>query len=80
MVYIEGVIKNGTTTKGTQLFRLPVGYRPAKTRETVSCSGASGVSVGIVDVDPDGYVKLNAAMGVFNNALLTFSISFPAGD
>lgn len=31
LVHLRGVIKNGTTTNGTILFILPVGYRPATT-------------------------------------------------
>lgn len=29
VVYIQGVIKSGTTTIGTVLFNIPAGYRPA---------------------------------------------------
>lgn len=42
VVHLEGLIRNGTTTGGTVVFTLPVGYRPAATQIfSVSSSGGT---------------------------------------
>lgn len=58
-VHITGVIKSGTTTAGTVLFTLPVGYRPAK-QEMFLANIFSGASVGLLDIDASGNVNFQA--------------------
>jgi hypothetical protein len=55
MVHLKGLVKDGTTTGGTTIFQLPVGYRPLKDSiyTTTSSSGFSNF-----DVTSTGIVKI----------------------
>lgn len=53
VVYIEGLIKNGTISTSLPCFTLPVGYRPAHRLLT---STFSNNAIGRLDVDTNGYV------------------------
>lgn len=57
MVYLQGLIKSGTTTAGTTIFTLPTGYRPIIDRFFVV---ACNTGTGIVTVGPNGDVKIQA--------------------
>jgi hypothetical protein len=67
VVFLEGLIANGTALNGTTLFTLPVGYRPsAQLIFSVSCSGTTatnGYASSRVDVFSSGAVTL-ATVGV----------------
>lgn len=54
MVHVEGMIKDGTTTSGTNLFNLPAGFRPA---ERMSFAAASVSVIARIDVLADGNVQ-----------------------
>lgn len=56
MVRLNGLIKNGTTSAGTILFTLPVGYRPSKKEKCMCCSGAA---LCILEVDASGNVSIS---------------------
>lgn len=75
-VHIRGLIKNGTTTNGTTLFTLPVGYRPEAGRRGIfpAETGGSGNQARI-DVLPDGTVICQLAS---NGFLSLDNISFRA--
>lgn len=53
VVHLVGLIKSGTTTNGTVLFTLPVGYRPAK-QEVFIVTTITGTAR--IDVYPNGQV------------------------
>lgn len=56
LVLLRGAIKSGTTTAGTVLFTLPVGFRPAGgTAEFVSVSNGA---IAQIDVETDGDVVI----------------------
>lgn len=61
-VHLRGVIKNGTTTLGTQLFTLPAGYRPAN-QEIYSV--ASNSAYGEVRIDAAGVVTVQVGAAAF---------------
>ncbi len=54
-VYLRGIAKNGTTTPGTVIFTLPVGYRPNK-RTVFTTTGGVGPDPVRIDVEADGDV------------------------
>ncbi|OLE29613.1 MAG: hypothetical protein AUG44_03435 [Actinobacteria bacterium 13_1_20CM_3_71_11] len=63
-VEVCGNIFGGTTTAGTNLFTLPVGYRPA-TKQRRAGFGSPTAGVPLVDIDTDGTCKLvNSWAGV----------------
>jgi hypothetical protein len=45
VVHLSGLIKSGTTTGGTTLFTLPIGYRPP-------------LSINFITADVDGFARL----------------------
>lgn len=56
VVHLRGLIKNGTTTPGTTLFTLPVGYRPV-TRELLGTI-TNPNAIGRIDVNYTGVVTI----------------------
>jgi hypothetical protein len=74
-VVVEGLITGGTTTVGTRLFTLPVGYRPASDRIFGVIAG--GAALCRVDVHADGTVTLGSAPS--NTYLSLGAIMFTAG-
>ncbi|RYU94236.1 Kelch repeat-containing protein [Emticicia agri] len=72
LVYLKGIIKDGTTTSSTVLFNLPVGYRPAEISVFAVLNGAS---YGRVDIFPNGDVKIISGGNTF---LSLDGISFKA--
>lgn len=59
VVHIQGLIRNGITTQGTQLFRLDSNYRPPSTILFI-CQAATS-QYARVDVNSDGWVVLNSS-------------------
>lgn len=60
-VIIEGTIKNGTATPGTQLFQLPVGFRPRAgtvKRFNAYSVGGGGAEFGYFQIDSAGFVTI----------------------
>lgn len=76
IVYLKGLVKNGTTTDGLAIFTLPEGYRPVQRLyfAVTSYNGTTNVH-GRVDVYTDG--KVAYAIGS-NNYLGLDNIRFPA--
>lgn len=87
IVYLKGLIRYGTITSGTQLFVLPVGFRPAEFRIFPSITDLMNTNVasshthsvynisGRVDIRSNGVVSIAAG----NNGFISFdAISFPA--
>lgn len=65
-VFVSGLIKDGTTTGGTLITTLPVGYRPAKTQGfSVGLSGSSGS----VLISPNGQITADSAMNASRTSL-----------
>lgn len=56
LVLLRGAIKSGTTTAGTVLFTLPVGFRPAG--GTIEFATVSNGAIGQIDVETDGDVVI----------------------
>ncbi|OMD29154.1 hypothetical protein BJP48_18865 [Paenibacillus odorifer] len=77
IVHVRGTISSGVSAADTQLFMLPVGYRPAiQTVVTASSSNGTAMSTGIMDITTSGRVSLGASGGVFYNGLLVLDFSF----
>jgi hypothetical protein len=58
VVHLAGLIKGGTTTNGTVLFTMPLGYRPANQHINIVFGSGSGISSATrVDVLADGTVR-----------------------
>lgn len=58
LVYVRGMIKNGTATAGTVLATLPAGYRPTKVQTfAIVADGA----VEVIDIQTDGDIVLATA-------------------
>lgn len=57
IVTLKGIIKNGTTTSGTYIGKLPAGYRPL-VREMFALTSGSTSPHGLarIDVDSNGYI------------------------
>ena len=55
IVYITGVVKNGTTTGGTAIFNLPSGYRPSA---HIMKENISNGTIGRFDIRSDGDVVI----------------------
>jgi hypothetical protein len=59
IVHIQGFIKSGTTTAGTVLFYLPVGYRPKTTISMVTISNnGSGEILARIEINSNGAVSI----------------------
>lgn len=54
LVFMRGLIQSGTTTDGTQILNLPVGYRPSATGKHVSTAIAGGT--GVIKVRESGTI------------------------
>lgn len=61
-VQMQGLIKPGTTTAGTTVATLPVGYRPADTHVVRSSAGAAGASADLY-IANTGAISINNAAG-----------------
>lgn len=73
-VWVTGLIKNGTTTSGTLLFTLPVGYRPAVTN-MMNARGSGGNNR--IDIEPDGEARVFSTNDATTNSFLSLdAISF----
>lgn len=60
MVFVEGSIKPGTATAGTQIFALPTGYRPPYALSIVAFAAMSGTGVPpLVSIDSAGNATIN---------------------
>lgn len=57
IVYIKGMIKNGTITSGTVAARLPTGYAPDRIHSFLIIDNA-GANTGRVDIHPNGEIKV----------------------
>lgn len=76
VVYLRGVIASGTTTDGTAVFSLPVGFRPTATESFPTSNSASPSVDTRVEINTSGAVMV---YGPVNNAYVTLSgISFYA--
>lgn len=72
IVYVQGLVKNGTITTGTVIFTLPAEHRPAGYLVSVQ-QGDLGLNR--VDVYPNGDVVCIAVSG---NGYLSVNFTFPA--
>lgn len=60
-VRFKGIIKPGTTTVATPLFKVPVGYRPGKiVRKIVAGLSVSTAAFGYIAILPDGQVIIDS--------------------
>lgn len=71
-VWVQGVIKNGTTTSGTLILTLPVGYRPAL---TLNLTGLANNALCNFKMQSDGNLVTRAGWAANFTAI---NISFPA--
>ncbi|MGG4397706.1 hypothetical protein ABEX25_25750 [Paenibacillus thiaminolyticus] len=77
VVYFEAVLKSGATAVGTEISVFIDGYRPDLTqRFTCYSSNGTNNASGLVELSPNGSVKIGGANGTFYNALLTVRGSF----
>jgi len=76
-VFINGVVKSGTTTFGTAIFQLPGGFRPANNilSSQFSNNGTSNIPA-YIGVDGDGKVYVGQA----GNTVLTMPTVFRASN
>ncbi len=70
VVHLRGGVKDGVIGLGTQIFTLPVGFRPTR---LVAFAGVSGTAFGIVQIQPTGAVEV--VTGV-NTSVLMDGIQF----
>ena len=76
MFIYEEQLKNGTTTRGTKIFELPIGYRPPKDIIAAARTYDDPIdSFGSLLVEADGEVKILRAVADFS----VDGISFYAG-
>lgn len=71
IVYIEGLIKSGTTTPGTLLFTLPEGYRPI---EVLTLATSENGAYAEIEINSSGQVSIQ----VGSNTALSLHCSFYA--
>lgn len=78
VVYLRGLISGGTTTDGTLIFNLPVGFRPAAGTTGKHMPVASSNNIGVIKVRENGNVECGTPV---NASWLSFAgVSFPADD
>ncbi|MBU0665341.1 MAG: hypothetical protein KJ990_12470 [Proteobacteria bacterium] len=73
IVFVTGMIKNGTATAGTTIFTLPVGYRPG--RETIAVV-RDNATISNINITVLGAV--NIATTFSGNSVIKISFSFKA--
>lgn len=77
IVTVRGLIKNGTTTKNTTIFTLPVGYRPTKSLVFMTAGSNPGEIPARIDILSDGIVRVATENGAIGNTFLSLAgISF----
>lgn len=74
MVYLKGLIRDGTATSGTPLTYLPVGCRPAK-QEHIIVNSAN--AMGGVGVEANGEIWIKSGVSTW---LSLDAVSFVAED
>jgi len=75
-VHLRGVLVPGTTTNGTPLFVVPLGFRPATIQSLPGFGGDPHQQLQI-DVRPSGSVEVRSATGV--DWISLCGLSFPVG-
>lgn len=65
-VHIRGQITGGTTTDGTIIFTLPIGYRPPATVGMPCGAGTTTATFGLLSIDASGNVKIFSVTGNLN--------------
>lgn len=58
-VHLQGLIRNGTTSTGTNIAFLPTSWRPANTQIFTAYAATAGSCR--IDVGSDGYIRLNSS-------------------
>ena len=79
VVYVEGIIYDGVTAPQTLLFILPVGFRPGEPlgRPVTSYDGSAAAPLGIIlDIYPNGAVRIGGATSLNAKGYINFSFSF----
>jgi len=69
IIYLQGTIKNGTTTFETDLFNLPSGYRPSS---RLIMNTITNGTTGRFDILSDGRVKIVSGSNVFFSVAASF--------
>ena len=72
-VELSGVLSAGTTTNGTTIFTLPVGFRPSK---TVLCLAATELGDCLISINTSGTVSISR-FGSGGNYISLNSVKFP---
>jgi hypothetical protein len=75
VVHLRGLIKSGTTTAGTTLFNLPIGYRPSNNKFTII---ANHNTFAILSINTTGNVNINTTVSSVWISL--DNISFKVGN
>lgn len=76
VVTLRGCIKDGTTTNGTLITTLPVGFRPALIeRAMIFVVNAGTPQVAELTIESDGSVRINFVLA---NTQVEINVSFPA--
>lgn len=75
-VHLEGTIKPGTTTDGTTVTTLPVGYRPLYVIRRVPIQEKIATNM-MADIQTDGQVKV---IGTAGATTVSFAAQFPVID
>jgi hypothetical protein len=74
-IHLTGRLSGGTTTQGTIIATLPVGYRPRWTMSfPIVTNNGSGDQIGQIDIDANGNI---IAVLVYVNVTVLDRISFP---
>jgi len=73
VVRLEGLIQNGTTTSGTDLFVIAAGFRPATGHRTTQYSNTADDSVAVF-IQSDGTVQISGTAGTLIGLNTTFAV------